>query len=454
MKSRGNRPRRTWPERLLVGFGVVAATAFGLVIYGLNVAQDKVEDIQRVVISPEILGQEVATGEPRNILVVGIDSAAGLDPDDPRAVDRPESILTDTMMIVRLDPAAESVAILSIPRDLWVPIAGSGQPQKINAAVAVGGGPDGGGIETLIETIEENFGIPINNFVQIDFVTFLGVVDAIDGVPYVFEHPIRDTELGLLITRTGCQTVGADDSLSYVRSRKLEEQIDGQWVDDGIAPDLERIRRQQAFVVAIVNRGVAKGARNPLTLNELVNAVIDDVLLDSTLSADEMLEIGDQFRTFQTKNLQTLTFTGLFDIVVNGSVQALALPETGENEATLDIFRGVEPGELTEESISVRVLDGTSSALGAGAASELEAAGFVVLGFENAPTFDEERTTIRHRPDTLAEADIARRWIDGDIVLEVAEFDGADLEILLGGDWTGVRDAIGPAPTPVAPQEA
>ena len=69
---------------------------------------------------------------------------------------------SDTIMVLRVDPAAEQASLLSLPRDLWVPLA-SGGNQRINAAIQIGGPED------LIDTIEEYLGIPINHYVQVDF---------------------------------------------------------------------------------------------------------------------------------------------------------------------------------------------------------------------------------------------------------------------------------------------
>lgn len=337
------RPRRTWPQRLLVFVGIVVALSFGLVVYLLNLVQDKASQVQRIAIAGDVLAPEVSTAEPRNLLVVGIDSASGLDPDDPRAVDRGQTMLTDTMMIVRLDPVTETAAILSIPRDLAVDIGSS--RQKINAAMSMGGGPDGGGVSLLIETIESTFGIPINNYVQVDFATFLGVVEAVGGVPYYLEHPVRDTTTGLLISRAGCQTIGADDALAFVRSRSgFQEQVDGQWQAVGLSSDFERIQRQQSFVVAMVERAIAKGARNPVTLNDLINEVTDDVTLDTRMTFAEMLELGDQFRDFRTQNLRTLTFDGVSDISLGASAALAVNLETDHNQELLALFRGTTAG--------------------------------------------------------------------------------------------------------------
>jgi len=347
MAFRGPRFRRTWPQRLLIAAGFLTAFVFGVGVWALNLAQNQAESINRVVIGNEVFAPEVAEGEPRNILVIGIDSGIGLGADDVRnAGDRNTDIavvLTDTMMIIRTDPTAQTVAIMSIPRDLWVDTS-TGYSMKINSVVASAGGPEAGGVGVLIETIEANFGIPINNFVQVDFVSFLGLVEAIDGVPFYLEAAVQDVKLGFEILATGCHTFTPDEALAYVRSRStFRIAVGDQWVPDGFSSDLDRIDRQQAFVSAVIERALAKGARNPITLNELINAVKDDLVLDERITPQELLDVGDQFRAFQTDSLETFSFNGLSDATHQG-LSALDLNlDTPENQEMLAYFQGLDP---------------------------------------------------------------------------------------------------------------
>ena len=347
MASRGPRFRRTWPQRLLIAAGFLTALVFGVGVWALNLAQDQAESINRVVIGNEVFAPEVAEGEPRNILVVGIDSGIGLGADDVRnAGDRNTDIaavLTDTMMIIRTDPTTQSVAIMSIPRDLWVDTS-TGYSMKINSVVASAGGPEAGGVRVLIETIETNFGIPINNFIQVDFVSFLGLVEAIDGVPFYLESAVQDVKLGFEILATGCHTFTPDEALAYVRSRStFRIAVGDQWVPDGFSSDLDRIDRQQAFVSALIERALAKGARNPITLNELINAVKGDLVLDERITPQELLDVGNQFRGFQTESLETFAFNGLSDATHQG-LSALDLNlDTPENQEMLAYFQGLDP---------------------------------------------------------------------------------------------------------------
>jgi LCP family protein required for cell wall assembly len=230
--------------------------------------------------------------EGMNILVVGTDNGACLDPDSPYAPafgDRSSmGDRSDTIMIVRLDPAQGRASILSLPRDLWVPIAGRDAPGRINSAF-VRDDP-----MRLIETIGQNFSIGIDHFVQIDFCGFTSIVDAVGGVAVPFDHPVRDEHTGLDVPEPGCRTLNGDQALAYVRARHYQSLIDGVWVSDG-SSDLGRIARQQDFIqrtmTAVLNRGLDAGL-----VRAMISAVQEDLVVDTGLTPGRMLEIAGQLQ--------------------------------------------------------------------------------------------------------------------------------------------------------------
>ena len=171
--------------------------------------------------SPE--PQQEAIDRAQNFLLVGSDSRAGIAPDDPNigAFGSEAEVggqRSDTIMVLRIDPKSERASVLSFPRDLWVSIAGTGAKQRINTAFSRG--PD-----VLVATLQQNFGIPIQHFVEVDFVGFKGLVDAVGGVPVYFENPARDKNTGLNIPVSGCVTLNGDQALAYARVPPLRVPI-------------------------------------------------------------------------------------------------------------------------------------------------------------------------------------------------------------------------------------
>ncbi len=150
-------------------------------------------------VDPNVPVETFPPAEPgaRNILITGADNNACLDPDSPYAPafgDR-EGLgeRSDTIMMWRVNPATNQVAVLSFPRDLWLKIDGRSSKGRINEAY------ERDDPQRLINTIRQNFGIETDHFVQVDFCAFKELVDAVDGVAVPFETPVRDGATGLVV---------------------------------------------------------------------------------------------------------------------------------------------------------------------------------------------------------------------------------------------------------------
>ncbi len=121
-------------------------------------------------------GDPIPTWEGKervNILVMGIDARPG--EEGPWR--------TDSMIVLTVDPVTKSAGMLSIPRDLWVPIPGYGEG-RINTANYLGDAYDypGGGPALAARTVQYNLGIPIHHYVRVDFGAFVQLVDLIGGI--------------------------------------------------------------------------------------------------------------------------------------------------------------------------------------------------------------------------------------------------------------------------------
>ena len=265
----GARLRRTWPQRLLIALMVVVMLVSFATAGALAYVDKKVGQLQQISLGHVLAADDTQAADDgvQNILVVGVDNDAGLE-DDPRMEGRDEGLRSDTIMVLRIDPATSKAALLSFPRDLYVPLGGDGGRDRINAALPFGG-PD-----LLIRTITENFGIQINHYVQVNFAQFEKLVDVVGGVPISFDKPVRDEWTGLAIEEPGCITLSGPQALDYVRSRHFEYFEDGEWNEDPAA-DLSRISRQQDFIQKAVERAASKGLRNPITMNRLLDAGLE-----------------------------------------------------------------------------------------------------------------------------------------------------------------------------------
>ena len=214
-----------------------------------------------------------------NYLLVGSDSREGADPNDPDYANVGDAAdiggrRSDSMMVLHRDATTGEVALMSIPRDLWVAIGDGEDKQRINTAYQIGA-------DVLIRTIQRALGIPIHHYVEINFQGFKTIVDAVGGVSICVQHQSRDKHTGLFMRR-GCNTLDGVEGLAYARSRFFEQKIDGEWQVDG-SSDIGRTGRQREFVQALVKSAVVGVIDNPFRSGNVIAGGISAVTVDERL---------------------------------------------------------------------------------------------------------------------------------------------------------------------------
>lgn len=263
----------------------VALVLVLFVVGGLGFGYLQFQRIETVDVSSVL-----ATGNGTNYLIVGSDSRAGVDASDPNAgailgddtVGASER--SDTMLVLRVDD--QGARMLSIPRDLWVTVAETGQRSRINSAFH-------GGPQRLIATISGELGLPIHHYLQVDFVSFGELVDAVGGITIDFPYPALDDHSGLRVEQAGPVTLDGTQALAFVRSRFYTQLIDGRNVVDGTG-DLGRVQRQQQFMSALMAKVTA--TRNPVALAKISTSLADGMRIDSDLGYFESLDLLRRLR--------------------------------------------------------------------------------------------------------------------------------------------------------------
>jgi polyisoprenyl-teichoic acid--peptidoglycan teichoic acid transferase len=444
--TRRGRGRRTWPQRLLLAFNCCFVLVMLMTAGGLAYVYSKYARLPRVELGT-VLTVRPTSDSPQNFLVVGVDSAEGLDPDDPVRTSREgvgiSGLRSDTIMILRVEPGDEQASLLSLPRDLWVTLA-SGGSQRINQAIHIGGPSE------LIQTIEGYLAIPINHYVQVDFAGFQDLVDAIGGVPVHFPDPARDRNSGLVVPDAGCVTLTGEQALAYVRSRTFQTFADGRWRTDPTA-DLGRISRQQDFIRRALRRAVDQGARNPIKADQLIDVALDSVVADDVLTADDIFGLAGRFRTFNPDTLDLYALPVVDDTVGGAAIVRMV---DSEAQTILDLFRGLSEGDVEPGGVRVMVLNGSGRAGEArSTADALNQVGFGVAGTGEADGFDRGRSEIRYAPGQEAAADLVARWLvsGADLVEAPGDVLGADVELVTGADFDGIRSEPEPSTTTTAP---
>lgn len=435
------RLRRTWPQRLLIAFNVVCIIAALATAGSLTYIKQTVGEIPRVRLGGVLQssGGGTAVGRPQNYLIVGVDSAAGLAPGDPVLKDRGSvaGLRSDTIMVLRIDPRSTKASLVSFPRDLWVHIAGTNHKRKINSAIEL---PDPReGVQRLILTISQDFQIPIDHYLQVDFAGFKDIVRVVGGIPIYFPEPAQDKHSGLYVLKAGCKVLDQGQALAYVRSRYYERLIDGQWQSD-VSSDLGRISRQQDFIRRVIRRAIAKGVRNPVKLVDMLNVGVRSVTLDETLSLRQLQDLGLRFRSFNPDNLKTY---GLPVVLShhNGAdtvdlIDAEAVP-------IIRTFQGVDANALAPGTVKVKVLNGSGRTDQATTVTaDLGRAGFQIDTPDDAPAV--AQTVVYYGPGRQGPAQLVARYLAAPVRLEESVFAG-DVSLITGPDFTGVLATPKPA---------
>lgn len=313
----------------------------------LRAADERTRDVERISGLDAVLADLPDRNDPsieypaENYLLVGSDSREGVDADgsDAGVIGDTSDVggrRSDTIMILRQERNG-GAALMSIPRDLWVEIAGTGRSNRINAAYNEGP-------ERLAATVSQALDLPIHHYVEVDFVGFKQIIDELGGIDLCVGYAARDTRSGLSI-QPGCQQLDGVQALAFARSRYYE-QWDGQnWVLDPRA-DLGRIERQQFFIRSAVDGTLRKIQSSPFGSGEVIDAVIGAVRINDRL---DPIRAGDALRSAAEEGLRTYRLP-----VVDANVDGAAVLRLGDGaETVLAYFRGQGPPPVEFETTDV-----------------------------------------------------------------------------------------------------
>ncbi len=454
------RPRRTWVQRVSILFFIVVLLFSALSAALLAYAKDTVSSIPRTAFgniltqdaqvdqsgqvtadsndSPSVIDD--GTRKTLNFFIIGTDSINTLPAGHQLRGSRSSAqLLTDTLIILRLETGGGSSAgsVVSVPRDLWVPISGyGGEHQKINSLLAFTGP------QTLVQTVKDYLAIPIHHVINVDFNGFLELFELVGGLDIFVEFPLKDKKAHLSIQETGCVSLTPEQGLGLVRSRTLEAFIDGQWRLIDATSDLGRMDRQQDFLILALQQAFDSGFRDPIKIKDLVVEVFRGgfLTLDDQMTPENMIDLASSFRNFDPNELKKYTLPTVFDW--DGPYSILRLVES-EAQFVLDAFRG----EQTEKSFGIVLLNGTGvTGEASRIAEELTDAGFRVADTGNASSFDIERTSIFFDAVQAESALLlASHLISGADLVQREVDSGLSLEMVFGRDYSGVSD------TPIEP---
>jgi LCP family protein required for cell wall assembly len=422
-----------------------------------------------------------------NILMVGSTSRCALTVQNPAygiCSQGVTGVNSDVIMILHLDPAERTVSVLSIPRDLFVPNARETGANKIDAALYEGP-------SQLVAAIEEDFGIPIEHYVELNFDTFADVVNTLGGISMYFPEPVYDAYSGLDIQTTGCIHLDGVQALQVVRARHLQYKGPGvtssdpyYWPQEAES-DLARIRRDHEFLRVLAEAVTAQGLGNPIKDAELISSLAPDLTVDSTLSSSHMVNLVLTYHGINPFGAPELTVP-VMESDVNqyfykgGSYGNVEFPTEPEDFDVVDQFLGVgtDANTLTGDplpspsAVTVAVVDGSGIySAGQTADTALSALGFDVVGLSSGSEVGPQaETVVEYAQDTPvdeAAAQAVARSISGQVIMALAPSStsddtgsgtsstttsttaapsGPEVTVITGTDFT----VNPPAPVPVA----
>ena len=445
-------PKRSRNGWVLISFGLTAiallsATAGALLAYSLSSIP-----LGQTKLSPEdaaVFGQEETISyknlnipqlsRPVNVLLLGTKVLTSDQP-DPSQPDRGYHALvnsleglTDTMMLIRLDPEQKALLVLSIPRDTQVENPGYGL-HKINEANA------DGGPALAAETVSGLLGnVPVDRYVRVNVQAVEKLIDALGGVNVYVPKDLKyqdDSQHLYINLKEGQQQLNGDQALQLLRFR--HDQLG----------DIGRIQRQQLVIRAVIEQ-----ALKPQTILKVPEIVkILQSYIDTNLSMEELVAIAGFSAQRQRQDVKMLMLPGDFS---NDGKQAVSywLPNQRKIQDLMTQYFDVMPDRSwfnREESfgdendtvsdpyaIRIAIQDSTDRPEAVQSlVNQLQAAGYTRINVVNSLSQPLETTrVIAQQGDDLGAAQVRNNLGVGEVLVDSNGYLVSDVTIQLGYDW-------------------
>jgi LCP family protein required for cell wall assembly len=281
------RRRRVWIWVGAVALVVALPLAlFGGYLWWLGSSfDDNVGRIEKAF--PPADGRPAPVAGATNVLLIGSDSRTGLGDALSGAATGERS---DTLMLVHIPADHSGIVIVSLMRDLWVPIPGHGDA-KLNAAFSWGGAP------LVVQTVEGLLGARIDHVMVVDFGGFGSIATALGGVDVWSDHAFTSKNMPGYSFDKGINRVAGSAALAFVRERYSFADADYQ-----------RVRNQQAFIRGALNGFISTGTLlNPIRTQNAVRTLAGYVDVDSGLTASVVGGLAADLRGLKADGIHTLT---------------------------------------------------------------------------------------------------------------------------------------------------
>ena len=405
--------------------------------------------------APEIEYPQWDGGSRVNIVFFGLRGGETAGEDCPQC--------TDTIIVFTADPIARSAGMISVPRDMYVNIPGTGGGDvtgfyRINQAWTIGEGSrlPGGGPELAMKTVSQFLGVPIQYYVQVDFDTFVDMIKLIGGIEVFVDRDYRLKRLGggkdvILITCCGLRHLGGEAALAYARCR-----YESQGCSDG---DVGRSHRQQQVILGIRDKVLDPKrfpelmARAPELYNTMQAGIRTNIPFEDGLKlAALMSEIPIDQIQLGVIDDHMVNFA---NVTLGGQDAAVLLPLPDKIRELRDrIFSSgastspIAPGDPTAlmQADAARVILTNNSYTGGleqRTATFLQSQGMQIAGFGTTTGVSDTTVVVMYTPKLYT-----LRYLINPLGIVASnnsrqiQFDpnpgtGFDVEIRLGNDWAG-----------------
>jgi LCP family protein required for cell wall assembly len=405
-------------------------------------------------------GPEAGT---ENILMVGSTSRCALTVQNAAyglCSEGVNAVNSDVIMILHADPAHHRLTLLSIPRDLFIPNARSTGANKVDAGLFQG-------ISQVVAAIEEDFGIPIQHAVSLNFDQFANVVDALGGINMSFPMSVFDAESGLNVQAAACVHLNGTQALQVVRARHLQYKsatttspYAENWPQE-VQSDLARIRRDHEFLRVLATAVAKHGLGNPISDLSLINSVKADFTFDQSWAVSNMVSLVLDFHSVSINTVPQLTLpvavvsdpdgSGGSLIYQGGNYGDVEFPAQSQDQAAIEQLLGVGPtiDSMTGKplpapsSVTVSVMNGSGATnQAADTAAALTALGFHTVGVgDSTPVGDVSETVVYYgsrAAATEAAAESVARSMTGSVIMAYDPSlvaDGAQVTVVTGSQF-------------------
>ncbi|GKU77179.1 LCP family protein [Paenibacillus sp. L3-i20] len=228
--------------------------------------------------NPKPVGVDLTKEQPFSMLLMGIDQRKN------------EVGRSDTLIYAVVRPSDGNMLLVSIPRDLYVDIAGRKYKDKINHSYAFGGAG------MTMDTVEELFGTPVHHYAAINFEGFRDVIDAMGGIALPIEEDMVNDNYNheKFVIKGGQSSYNGKDALNFVRYR---EDAGG---------DMNRTERHQQFLHAILDK--ATGMKQWTKIPEMINIMGENFSTD--MRPNKLIDLAQGMLQSKERNMYSHTLDG------------------------------------------------------------------------------------------------------------------------------------------------